>query len=358
MSKPERHAAGGAAASPKRGAPPKGAPKSARAPPHGAAKGDRSFVAKKGGASGGGGGGGGKSGGGGGGGGTKRPSGDHHHHHASPRIPPAPPADRKERKQLSEQRKLATKKHYGTIAETVRLWEAARPRAADAAQRRKLAEDVARRFAGKAPELAAHHSASRVLQFALKELPAGGKARAALVAEVREHALALARSKYGKHVVQRLIAHAQRGGSGGGGAEGKAELEGEFFLCFFVGACARGGRQGGRGAAKAPLVPRQRWQTRQILRYLTEPGGRAPSFSARAPALRRKQLMSLRRGGAPSLPSLCHILGPWRETCARSSLKTPMRAHGHGRAQSRTTTGATSHRGALFLPAAPTVLYL
>ena len=44
MSKPERHAAG---ASPKRGAPPKGAPKSARPPPHGA-KG--SFVAKKGGA--------------------------------------------------------------------------------------------------------------------------------------------------------------------------------------------------------------------------------------------------------------------------------------------------------------------
>jgi hypothetical protein len=215
MSKAERQPRGGKGPAAAAKGPPKGAPKSGGGGKGGAKGSDRPALSKKGGG-GAAAGGGGKSGGGGG-----KPSGA---------PPPPPPANRKERKQLSEQRKLATKKHYGTIAETVRLWEAARPRAADAQQRQKLAEDVARRFSGKAPELATHHSASRVLQFALKELPAQSKVRAALVAEVREAALPLARSKYGKHVVQRLVAHAQQGQRGGGG---EGELEGEVFRRFF-----------------------------------------------------------------------------------------------------------------------------
>jgi hypothetical protein len=228
-----KHAGG--VAPPKRAAPPKGGPKkSSNTMGNGDTK-------KSGGGTRGG-------GGKGGGGGGKSP-------HSAPPPPPPPPANRKERKQLSEQRKLATKKHYGTIAETVRLWEAARPRANSAEQRAKLAEDVARRFLGKSPDLATHHSASRVLQFVLRELPAGSKLRASLVAEVRAAAVPLARSKYGKHVVQRMVAaHAQQqgqgqqqrgGGAGGGG--GKGELDGEramkiwggggggvLFFSFFV----------------------------------------------------------------------------------------------------------------------------
>lgn len=247
MSKPDKRVGGGAVtAAPKRSGPPKGGPKHD------------------------------KSGGKNRDGGSKRDGGGGKAATASggkgkPAAPPpaAPPATRKERKQLSEQRKLATKKHYGTIAETVRLWEAARPRANSAEQRAKLADDVARRFLGKAQDLATHHSASRVLQFALRELPAGSKLRTSLVAEVRTAAVPLARSKYGKHVVQRLIAHAARGG--GGSADGKAELDGELIegdrsraLCciFFV-----------RPLFIARAINFCRGCTLTIiLRYLSEPG--------------------------------------------------------------------------------------
>ena len=81
---------------------------------------------------------------------------------------------------------------------------------------------------GKVPELANHHSASRVLQFVLKE---GADAdRAAMMAEVQAHLVPLSKSKYGRHLVQKLI-----------GVASKAEVPGAFafvvVLMWFVWVC-------------------------------------------------------------------------------------------------------------------------
>jgi pumilio family protein 6 len=51
--------------------------------------------------------------------------------------------------------------------------------------------------------LANHHSASRVIQWCLKEGSDADKGR--LTAEVRANIVPLAKSKYGRHVVQKLI---------------------------------------------------------------------------------------------------------------------------------------------------------
>ena len=51
--------------------------------------------------------------------------------------------------------------------------------------------------------LANHHSASRVIQWCMKEGSEADKAR--LVAEVRSNIVPLSKSKYGRHVVQKLI---------------------------------------------------------------------------------------------------------------------------------------------------------
>lgn len=56
---------------------------------------------------------------------------------------------------------------------------------------------------GNIPELANHHSASRVIQWCLKEGSPADKAR--LTGEVKSNIVALSKSKYGRHVVQKLI---------------------------------------------------------------------------------------------------------------------------------------------------------
>jgi hypothetical protein len=58
-------------------------------------------------------------------------------------------------------------------------------------------------FSGKILELANQHTASRVIQFCLKEGPP--EARAAVAAELRAHAVELAKSKYGHYLVVKLI---------------------------------------------------------------------------------------------------------------------------------------------------------
>jgi hypothetical protein len=77
---------------------------------------------------------------------------------------------------------------------------------------------------GKVPELANHPSASRVLQFVIKE---GGAAdRAAMMSEIQAHIVALSKSKYGRHLVQKLISVAS-----------KDEVPGACVCVWVVGAC-------------------------------------------------------------------------------------------------------------------------
>jgi hypothetical protein len=61
---------------------------------------------------------------------------------------------------------------------------------------------------GKIPELANHHSASRVIQWCLKYATEADKAD--LLGEIRTAAVPLAKSKYGRFVVQKLISVASK----------------------------------------------------------------------------------------------------------------------------------------------------
>lgn len=79
---------------------------------------------------------------------------------------------------------------------------------------------------GNTVEVANHHSASRVIQWCLKEGSTADKDR--LLGEVKANIVSLSRSKYGRHVVQKVISMSSKeevpgrygavwGGRGGGG---------------------------------------------------------------------------------------------------------------------------------------------
>jgi hypothetical protein len=61
---------------------------------------------------------------------------------------------------------------------------------------------------GNTVELANHHSASRVIQWCLREGSPADKAR--LLGEVRSNIVELSKSKYGRHVVQKVISLAKK----------------------------------------------------------------------------------------------------------------------------------------------------
>jgi len=56
---------------------------------------------------------------------------------------------------------------------------------------------------GNIPELANHHSASRVIQWCLKEGSAADKER--LTSEIKSNIVEISKSKHGRFVVQKLI---------------------------------------------------------------------------------------------------------------------------------------------------------
>ncbi len=134
---------------------------------------------------------------------------------------PCPPgwhpyhAGRKERKQQAHEKKTKFKKNYATIHETVLLWEKLRPKTITAEDKQALVTKVLRKVKGQVPQLAQHHSASRVIQFCLKH--ASPQDRQALFDETRANVVELAKSKYGHHLVQKLINVASKDEVPGGG---------------------------------------------------------------------------------------------------------------------------------------------
>jgi pumilio family protein 6 len=77
---------------------------------------------------------------------------------------------------------------------------------------------------GNTVELANHHSASRVIQWCLREGSAADKAR--LLGEVRSNIVELSKSKYGRHVVQKVISLAK-----------KEDVPGEWLTIVIVWCC-------------------------------------------------------------------------------------------------------------------------
>ncbi|KIY96753.1 hypothetical protein MNEG_11206 [Monoraphidium neglectum] len=116
---------------------------------------------------------------------------------------PAQPMSRKEQKEVSVAKKTKFRRNFATIQEAVQLWEKLRPKSTSQADKEQLVEQIVGMFRGKVLELANQHTASRVIQFCLKE--GAPDARAAIAKEVRAHAFELARSKYGHYLVTKLI---------------------------------------------------------------------------------------------------------------------------------------------------------
>lgn len=156
---------------------------------------------------------------------------------------------RREQKDAKKEKKLKFKKNFATIQETVVLWEALRPKQTTKEQKQQLVSQIVnkvrppnapplsftqpnspltarpvafihsrpaltrtpvvsysprtRQVVGNVMGLANHHSASRVIQWCLKEGSEADKAR--LTGEIRANIVPLAKSKYGRFVVQKLI---------------------------------------------------------------------------------------------------------------------------------------------------------
>ncbi|KAI8470969.1 MAG: pumilio family protein [Monoraphidium minutum] len=121
---------------------------------------------------------------------------------------PAKPLSRREVKEASLAKKLKFRRNFATIQEAVKLWEKLRPKAADKAEKEELAERIVGMFSGKILELANQHTASRVIQFCLRDGPPA--TRAAVASEVRGHAVELSKSMYGHYLVAKLISVAPK----------------------------------------------------------------------------------------------------------------------------------------------------
>jgi pumilio family protein 6 len=116
------------------------------------------------------------------------------------------------------------------VQATVTLWEKLRPKSTSKEEKEQLAAIILKQVKGHIVDLANNHTASRVIQFCAKSSAAAE--RRLLMAEVKDNVVALAKSKYGHFLVQKLVSISSKeempggwrlGGSGcegGGGAAG------------------------------------------------------------------------------------------------------------------------------------------
>ncbi|GMH37550.1 hypothetical protein BSKO_05423 [Bryopsis sp. KO-2023] len=122
---------------------------------------------------------------------------------------PGAPADGETRMKKSEwkamirERKGLHKKNFNLVQEVVFLWEKMRPRKVTTAQKMKLVTSILSKTGGKVAELVKNHRASRVIQFCLKE--GSDIQRKAIMKEVKDNILDLAKDKYGRHLVLKLV---------------------------------------------------------------------------------------------------------------------------------------------------------
>ena len=94
------------------------------------------------------------------------------------------------------------------------LWEQLRPKTTSEAQKKELVNKIMASVQGKVSELVNQHTASRIIQFCLKN---GSKEQqASIYSEVKTQVLELSKSKHGHHLVQRLIAISKKDDLPGG----------------------------------------------------------------------------------------------------------------------------------------------
>lgn len=110
---------------------------------------------------------------------------------------------RKERKELSKQRKARGNKNFALIEEVVGLWETLRRHDIEAEERKQLVSKVLKKIDQRIAELSGNHSASRVVQACIKY--GSTEDRQKILKEVQPRLLELSKSPYGHFVVSKLI---------------------------------------------------------------------------------------------------------------------------------------------------------
>mmetsp|Transcript_35571 Transcript_35571/g.78981 ORF Transcript_35571/g.78981 Transcript_35571/m.78981 type:complete len:822 (-) Transcript_35571:289-2754(-) len=115
---------------------------------------------------------------------------------------------RQEQKEAKREKHAKLKKNFNVIQDVVQLWEALRPKNTSQQEKEQLVTKIMSKVEGKVLELAGHHTASRVIQFCAKHgTPAQ---RTALTSQLRAAMVPLSKTKYGKHLVCKLINMAKK----------------------------------------------------------------------------------------------------------------------------------------------------
>ncbi|PON61968.1 Coatomer beta subunit [Parasponia andersonii] len=111
-------------------------------------------------------------------------------------------------KDLAEARKKKRKRHYTLEQELAHLWEKMRVRNIGKEDRAKLISEALQKMKGKIPEIAGSHVSSRVLQTCVKYC--SKSENDAVFEELQPHFLTLASSKYGVHLVKKMLDNASK----------------------------------------------------------------------------------------------------------------------------------------------------
>ncbi|KAL4527235.1 hypothetical protein Ndes2437A_g02409 [Nannochloris sp. 'desiccata'] len=110
---------------------------------------------------------------------------------------------KKERKELSRERKSRTNKNFNLIQEVVGMWETLRRHDTPAARRSEIASQILKKIDGRVAELANSHSSSRVVQAVVKHGTAAEREK--VLKQLEPTLVTLSKSPYGRFVVSKLI---------------------------------------------------------------------------------------------------------------------------------------------------------
>jgi pumilio family protein 6 len=115
---------------------------------------------------------------------------------------------KKERNELTKQRKARSQKNFDLIQQAVADWEKLRHHDTPSETRSQMVTMLLKKLDGRVAELAGSHSASRVVQACIKY----GKAsdREIVFKQVEPKLLELSKSPYGRFVVSKLISVAPK----------------------------------------------------------------------------------------------------------------------------------------------------
>lgn len=115
---------------------------------------------------------------------------------------------KKERNELTKQRKARTQKNFDLIQQAIADWEKLRHHDTSAEARSQMVTALLKKLDGRIAELAGSHAASRVVQACIKY--GNSSDREFIFKQVEPKLLDLSKSPYGRFVVSKLISVAPK----------------------------------------------------------------------------------------------------------------------------------------------------